>query len=306
MGAKILDAGPLCTVQDLGRRRGRRLGIAPGGAMDRRAFLWANHLLGNDPGDPGLEVTLGGLTLEFDKPTTLALTGADCHATVAGRPIENWCTTRLSEGERLRLGYPRAGLRAYIAFPGGLEAERFFGSASVVLREGLPGGLGSPMKPGDVLEWSGEGLPGRRVPPSFAALPGPHISLPILTGFEWDSFSEADRRSVWESEYSISPQSDRIATRLDGPPMNSGPTILDSTPLVDGTIQILPTGCPLVFMRDRPTMGGYPKIGSVVPEALDQLAQAAPGTRVRFTLGSAKEAREALRSLEGFFGLAAS
>ncbi|MCG8466630.1 MAG: allophanate hydrolase, partial [Gemmatimonadetes bacterium] len=75
--AVVVRPGPLCTVQDLGRREGRRRGLSPGGAMDRGAFLWANRLLANPPDASALEVSLGGLQLAFDAATTIALTGAD-------------------------------------------------------------------------------------------------------------------------------------------------------------------------------------------------------------------------------------
>ena len=67
--------GPFCSIQDLGRRTGRRAGLAPGGAMDQRAYLWANRLLGNDPGAAALEVTLGGFSLRFAVETVVALAG---------------------------------------------------------------------------------------------------------------------------------------------------------------------------------------------------------------------------------------
>ncbi len=303
-GARILKPGPLCTIQDLGRTSGRRQGVSPGGAMDRRAFLWANHLLGNAPGVPALEVTMGGLTLEFEEAATLAITGAECRPVAGTALAGEWRTIQISTGERLTLGYPKKGLRTYLAFPGGLNAKTFYGSASTVIREGLPGRLGSALVAGDVLGWSTENqVPARIVPPAFSALPGPVLTLPFLRGFEWDGFSGEDRRQLLASEWRVGSDSDRVATRLHGPPLESGPRVLDSTPIVDGTIQVLPSGQPLVFMRDRPTMGGYPKMGSVLPEALDLLAQAPAQTRIRFSLGDASQAREFGMRVAEFFGM---
>jgi allophanate hydrolase subunit 2 len=108
------------------------------------------------------------------------------------------------------------------------------------------------------------------------------LELPLVTGYEFSEFDPAEQHRVFDGFWTVSSNSDRTATLLDGAGLPSGPSVLDSVPLVDGTVQVLASGRLLVFMRDRPTIGGYPKLGAVLPEALDRLAQARPGTRVRF------------------------
>ena len=300
--------GPYCTVQDLGRRSGRRAGLAPGGAMDQRALLWANRLLGNDPGDAALEVTLGGFALTFAVETVVALTGADCAAKLDGVRAGAWRTIRVRPGQTLRLAYSATGMRAYLAFPGGLDSDRAFGSASGVARDGLPGLLGRPLREGEPLRWRAprRTCPNRHVPahliPLAPAAPAP-LALPLMVGYEWPDFSEADRERVFAAEWTVGPASDRTATRLDGPALPSGPRTLDSSPLVDGTVQVTGDSRPLVFMRDRPTIGGYPKLGGTDPIALDALAQARPGTAVRFVPADPEALRRAMVRRESFFGI---
>lgn len=314
--AVVERTGPLCTVQDLGRTHGRRVGVGPGGAMDQGACLWANRLLDNDPRAALLEVTLGGLAVRFEADAVVALTGAECAATLNGSPVSTWRTTEVRSGQLLRFGYTATGMRGYLALPGGLETKRAFGSASTVIREGLPGLLGRPLRAGDELHWE---KPGRLIMPRsvpWRFIPGNPsggtegrtaecVALPLLLGYEWDQFSEADRRKLLNSEWSVDPASNRTATQLVGPALRSGPRVLDSTPLVDGTVQVTGAGRPLVFMRDRPTIGGYAKLGSVAPVALDSLAQVRPGTSVRFVLGDPAEARRAMARREAFFGVTA-
>jgi biotin-dependent carboxylase-like uncharacterized protein len=260
----VRKAGPLLTVQDLGRRAGRRQGLAPGGAMDQRAALWANRLLGNAPRAPVLEVTLGGAELEFASGGIVALTGSGCSARIGGAPAAAWRTHRVAAGDVLSFGFSGEGLRAYVAFPGGLDAPTAFGSASVVLREGLTGALGRALTDGDELAWAGGDEPGlARVPPDHVPVAQAVTDLPLIPGYEWDEFSEEDRETLLNTNWTVDPASDRIAVRLEGPALESGPESLDSTPLVDGTVQVPGDGRPLVFMRDRPTIGGYPKLGSV-------------------------------------------
>lgn len=277
--------------------------------MDRRASLWANHMLGNDVGAPLLEVTLGGARLRFEAPALVALTGADCGAGLDGRPLTPWRSYRVEPGQTLDFGYATAGMRAYLAFAGGLTAPTIFGSASVVLREKLSGPMGRPLKNGDSIGWgdSGSGRMVRHVPARHArttvgTFEDGALLLPLHTGYEWEHFSEADRDALFAERWIITPSSDRVVTRLTGGALTSGPSVLDSVPLVDGTVQIPGDGAPLVFMRDRPTIGGYPKVGSVDPVSLDALAQARPGTPVRFVQGDRRESLEALRQRVNFFG----
>ncbi|MDE2763529.1 MAG: biotin-dependent carboxyltransferase family protein [Gemmatimonadota bacterium] len=289
----------------MGRRSGRRAGLAPGGAMDQRAYLWANRLLGNDPGAAALEVTLGGLTLRFAVETVFALTGADCAATLDGFATDAWRTVRARPGQVLRLAYSRTGMRAYLAFPGGLDTDRAFDSASSVARDGLPGRLGRPLLEDEALRWAAPDrvCPKRYVPPHLVPPPGAAsgLTLPLITGYEWPEFSEADRGRVFAAEWTVDSASDRTAMRLNGPALASGPRALDSSPLVDGTVQVTGDSRPLVFMRDRPTIGGYPKLGGVDPIVLDALAQARPGTPVRFVPADLGTIRRAMARREAFF-----
>lgn len=297
--------GPFCTVQDLGRRTGRRAGLAPGGAMDQRAYLWANRLLANDPAAAALEITLGGFSLRFTVETVVAIAGAGCAAVLDGVETGAWRTLRALPGQRLRLGYGSAGMRAYVAFPGGLDVTTAFGSASAVVRDGLPGLPGRCVRPGEPLRWHapGYGCPVRRVPGELIPpVPG-SLTIPLVTGYEWAGFSGDDRTRVFDSTWIVDSASDRTAYRLAGPALTTGPRVLDSIPLVDGTVQVTGDGRPIVFMRDRPTIGGYAKLGSVDPIALDDLAQARPGTPVRFARAEPDALRGALARRESFFAI---
>ena len=297
--------GPFCTIQDLGRRSGRRAGLAPGGAMDQRAYLWANRLLGNDPVAAALEITLGGFALRFAVETVVAIAGAGCAATLDGVETGAWRTLRARPGQLLRLGYGAAGMRAYLAFPGGLDVTTAFGSASAVVRDGLPELLGRCIRPGEPLRWHAPDhrCPVRRVPDELIPPVKGSLVIPLVTGYEWAEFSLDDRTRVFDAKWTVDSASDRTACRLAGPALTTGPRVLDSTPLVDGTVQVTGDGLPLVFMRDRPTIGGYAKLGSVDPIALDDLAQARPGTPVRFVRAEPDVLQSALARRESFFGI---
>ena len=70
--------------------------------------------------------------------------------------------------------------------------------------------------------------------------------------------------------------------------------------IVMGAIQVLGDGRPMVLMADRQVTGGYPKIATVIGPDLGRLAQARPGSPVRFavtTIEAAVAARRAERAM---------
>ena len=98
--------------------------------------------------------------------------------------------------------------------------------------------------------------------------------------------------ALLRAEWTVRSDSDRVGVRLDGPPLPvpEGTGSLPSEAMVPGAIQVPPSGLPVVFGPDHPTTGGYPVVAVVTRAGLDRLAQAAPGTSVRFTpaAGSAR------------------
>ena len=73
----VQDAGPLTTVQDLGRPAICAWASRPRGPMDREAFLLANRLDRQPDTAAGLECTLIGPRVEFTDERLVAITGAD-------------------------------------------------------------------------------------------------------------------------------------------------------------------------------------------------------------------------------------
>lgn len=285
-GLTVVKPGMLTLIQDLGRFGYQHLGLTPGGAADEQAFLWANKLLGNSPNSPALEITLGGLELVVRVPTRIALTGADLQARRNGQLLANWETHKVRPGDQLRFGFSRGGVRAYLAVAGGFAIAPTFGSVSTVVRERMGGldGRGSPLKTGDRLPCAvAERGSLRRVPPRFIPDYTRRLTVRVTEGHQRTLFNEADVRRFYASDYCISNQSDRMGVRLEGPalqPMQDG---IVSEGINFGAIQVPPNGQPIILLKDRQTIGGYPKIGTVHPLDAFALAQRQPGSTIRFT-----------------------
>ena len=59
---------------------------------------------------------------------------------------------------------------------------------------------------------------------------------------------------------------------------------LPSEGMVAGSVQVPPSGEPVIFLRDHAVTGGYPVIATVLEEDIDIAAQLPPGATVRFEL----------------------
>ena len=147
----FLDAGPLTTVQDLGRCGQLRYGIPQSGAIDSFALITANRLVGNPDEAAGLECTLLGPTFTIDRPCAIAVTGAECKVTVNGRDAPRWATIALNADEIVKVGPARSGLRSYIAFSGGIDVPLLLGSRSTYVRGAFGGHEGRALRRGERL-----------------------------------------------------------------------------------------------------------------------------------------------------------
>ena len=79
------------------------------------------------------------------------------------------------------------------------------------------------------------------------------------------------------------PSSDRRGLRLQGEALaRRGAQEVPPEGTALGAIQVPPDGMPILLGPDRPITGGYPKIGTVLPEDWPVAAQAAPGASLRF------------------------
>ena len=279
----VTRVGPLATVQDLGRPGHARLGVTTSGAADRPALRLANRLVGNDPAAAGVEILLGDLTVRSVGRTTVALTGAPAPVSVAGRPASPCVPLDLRDGDTLSLGMPPTGLRTYLAVRGGLEVERVFGSAST----DPTSGVGPPrLQPGARLMIGG--MNGEQIcdATDLAAPASPAVGdlvLRVVLGPRDDWFEPASVRRFTTAAWEVTADLDRVGIRLAGPALTrSRDGELASEGVVRGSVQVPPSGQPLVFLADHPTTGGYPVIGVLVDEDTDALAQVRPRERLRF------------------------
>jgi KipI family sensor histidine kinase inhibitor len=273
---EVVRPGMLTTLQDLGRRGHRARGVPLSGAADAFALRMVNALVGNAENAAALEFTLTGPDLKFSHDTVIALGGAK----FGKFPL--WQPMKAPAGATLSLGPARRGCRGYLAIAGGFAVPEVLGSSSTYLRAGLGGYEGRAMRAGDRLsvaevkrEVVGHWHIDERILPAYSPSP----ELRVVRGAQAGEFG----RALFEAEFRVTPQSDRMGVRLHGPALaRSVSTDLASTTVVPGTVQIPPDGHPIVLMADAQTIGGYPQAAHVITVDLPLLAQLRPGDAVRF------------------------
>jgi biotin-dependent carboxylase-like uncharacterized protein len=310
---EVVEPGLQTTIQDLGRRGSEHLGVPRSGAADPTALAVANLLLANDPGSAALECTLLGPTLVARRPVTIALAGADMGARVTpgDRALATLRSHRLEGGESLRFtaaGDPDVGCRTYLAIDGGVDVPIVLGSRSTSLVGRFGGFEGRALRAGDVVHGfpDGERAPWARgalerfVPanwPASHALPAIGDSIrvtagPAARGPAGAALFERFLATTW----TVSGDSDRRGLRLEtAAPLELPARASDQAPhgVVPGTIQLTPSGQPLVLMPDAGTTGGYPVIAIVILADLGLLGQLVPGSEIGFEAASLASATAA-------------
>lgn len=298
---EILSNGVLNAVQDCGRRGWLSSGVSLGGAMDAPALRAANVLAGNDPDAAGIEVQLFPFRLRALSGTVVAVTGADCGATIDDVALPPWWAAPMREGQTLTLNVLRGGARAYVAFAGGIDIPAVLGSRSTDLRGGFGGHEGRALARGDRLPLAAARLAGLDAAGWGAAPPerradGRSSSIRVIPAAEHGAFTESARRAFTTSSWRVTREANRMGYRLGGPELAlESPLELFSHGILPGTVQVPPSGQPIIQLADANTCGGYPKIAAVIEADLWRLAQAPAGAELRFALVDQGEAVAALR-----------
>lgn len=305
MQLQILSAGPLTTIQDLGRFGFERFGVPQSGAMDWFALRAANALVGNLPGAAGLEFLLDGPRIKVHGDCLVAAAGCGYELFIQGRRVGMWRCALARKNETIEVVAMETSGWGYLAVCGGIDVPEVMGARSTYLRGGFGGVEGRALRNGDCIQSSGKLPPnwprmaGRRLHPKYLPAYSNTVEIPVVTGPQSSVFGDGGLSEFLSGVYTIRSSSDRMGYRLDGPCISR----VDNTELVSegiaaGSIQVPPDGQPIVLLSDRPTTGGYAKIATVCTAGLPLLAQAMPGIgQVHFRAVSVEQAQFDYRAM---------
>lgn len=286
-GIKILEPGLLTSIQDSGITGFQKYGIGQSGAMDQISFALANQICGNEKNAACLETTLAGPSIRFVTACDFAITGAVFeNATLDGVGIQMNKKISAKAGSVLSCGFASKGLRSYIAFSGGLLVPKVFRSSSTNLKSKIGGYMGRKLQADDQLA-IGINKKNPLLVPDNKSKEGftenkDVLVLDCIKSSQFENFPKKVVKKFTDSIYTVSAESDRMGIRFTGPGLECGKTDIISDAIPFGAVQITSAGLPVVMAADRQTTGGYAKIACVTKASMCRLAQALPGTKVRF------------------------
>jgi allophanate hydrolase len=300
---RVKSPGLHTTVQDLGRDGFADVGVPPSGALDAVALRLANALVGNAPNAAALEILVSGPTLEVTAESAhVAFVGGTAGMSVEDahhRSLAVGRSVHLKKGDVVKLGMLARTSCGYLAVEGGIRVPRVLGSASTYTRGTLGGFEGRPLGAGDILH--GKSSASDHAELELATPLDADVDAPIrvVPGPQNDHFTDAAIEAFFAGTYTVSPQADRMGFRLEGPVLEHahGYNIV-SDGIVSGSIQVPGSGQPIVLMRDYQTIGGYPKIATVISPDISRLGRRSPGAKVRFAKVSREEAETIYREEE--------
>ena len=301
---EVLEPGTYSSVQDYPGRLGYwDIGVPPSGPMDDFAFRLANRIVGNAAEAAGLEFTLQGPTLRFHSDALIALTGADCPATLDDAPVAYWQPVEVKAGQVLKLGRAVSGCRTYLAVRNGLDVPLYLGSRSTFALGQFGGHAGRTLRTADMLAISQPELPACTTPAPVAPPQAAHPSLIPSYGTTWnigvlygphgapDFFTAEAIEEFFAAEWEVHYNSNRLGVRLSGPKpswarADGGEAGLHPSNVHDceyaiGAINF--TGdFPVILTKDGPSLGGFVCPVTIAKAELWKVGQVKPGDKLRF------------------------
>ena len=299
----VRQPGSMTTVQDQGRHFHQWLGMPVSGVLDHYAYRLGNMLLGQKEDSACLEITFFGPELEVLNSTDIAITGADVSPKLNGNSFPMWTMISVQPGDILSFSTPQSGCRAYMCVNGGIAVNKVMGSRSTNVRLNIGGYEGRRLMAGDRLRIyqsikKSSVKRGIKLPKELIPRYGSKAVARVVLGPQCNYFAENDGlKTFLESEFQISPESNREGFRLIGPDIkirDDMPESIPSEAFPPGGIQVRPNGQPLVMMNDLGG-GGYAKIAVIISIDLPKIVQLVPGNTVMFKSVKLHEAHQLIK-----------
>jgi antagonist of KipI len=303
MNLRIIKAGVMDTVQDMGRYGWQHLGINPGGAMDKLSALIANILVGNDTNEAVIELHFPSAAFFFEQPSLIAIGGADFSANLNGEEIPCMRPVMVSKYSILQFHGIKNGARAYLAVYGGFDVQPWLNSYSTHLKAAAGGYKGRVLQKDDEIAFrTAIDLSSLLAIKEFEVLPwkadddwgnSNTEEILVLPGNEWTRLNDQSKEKFFEQVFLITTHSDRMGYHLKGESLStlSNEEVVSSA-VNFGTVQLLPDGQLIVLMADHQTTGGYPRLAHVISAHHSRLAQMKPGDQFSFRFTDQQTAEE--------------
>ena len=277
---EVIKSGLYSTIQDCGRFGFENLGVPNSGPMDMFSASLSNKLIGNKKDDAVMEITMTGPLLKFHKKTIVSITGADISPTINNKKIKINSLYTLNKNDILGFGKLNYGFRSYIAVNGGFQTHKILNSRCMY--ENITESF--RIKDGDLL----------KIKKTYRKnYPNPLIFeykkqfssfiIDVYKGPEYGFLSKIEKNFLLNNEFSISNLNNRMGYQLNENINNKIKPIISSI-VLQGTVQLTPSGKLIILMRDNQTTGGYPRILQLSNDSINKLSQKHTGDKIHFNL----------------------
>ena len=202
----------------------------------------------------------------------------------------------LSKGQTLEIKQPTSGARNYIASIKPFATRPFLSSVCAVARE-KTGGLnadGKSLQSGDTIIYVTDNQRDISVAKLrlskinqfdaslFATPVADEYVIKVVLAYQHSLFDHKMKARFFHQQFIVSQETSNMGMRLTGDSIGQISVKLYSEGIANGAIQITPEGLPIIMLAERQTIGGYPKVGSIISNDLPLLGQCRPGSIIRF------------------------
>ena len=299
---EIIRSGIHTTLQDLGRSNQNHIGIPSSGSMDRRNYLISNKLVENKLNEATLEFAYQGPLMKFNLgKVTGAITGNVTFNIIRkNSKIEKgicYQTFELNEGDQLDIISTNRSVYGYFSVKNGFVGEYIWESYSVNTKAKIGSNNGEKFDINQkIFINKNESLSDFK---KIDYLNSKIEYIRVLNGTNINFFSEKAKETFFTKEFRVSKLTDRMGMRLEGPKIeNLAETNIRSEGLIKGVIQVPADGNPIIMLSDHGTIGGYPKIATVISADYDRLTQLTPGSKIKFKSVELEEAENLYKLYE--------
>ena len=281
---EVIRAGINTTFQDNGRKNLNHIGIPASGAIDKRNYKLVNKILNNDINHPALEFAYQGPKLiYYGEPISIAVTG-DVNFKLIRKDIETegkcYESITIENNDEIDLISTNKSVYGYFSVTAKFQIDYQWKSCSTNTKANIGANNGKKLENSQKLHV----LDIKEITKRSINYINTRIeNIRVIRGTNFDYFSKEAQQNFFSEEFNVTKLSDRMGMRLEGKKLeNVVNTNIKSEGLVKGVIQVPADGNPIIMLSDHGTIGGYPKIATVISADFDKLAQLPPGSKIKF------------------------
>ena len=282
---KVLRPGINTTYQDIGRESLYHIGVPFSGAMDKRNYILSNELIGNKYNCPVIEFAYQGPLLEFyGKKVNFVITGNVKFKIIKkNKEVEGNCyeTYLLENCDKLDIISTYKSVYGYFSIGAIIDIDQHWNSFSVNTKAEIGPNNGKKFQKNQLINL--KKINHKVVNRKINYLNTKIENIRVIRGTNFNYFSRNSIDNFFSKYFIVSKLTDRMGMRLDGPNIkNIKDPNIKSEGLIKGVIQVPPDGNPIIMLSDHGTIGGYPKIATVISADYDKLVQLHPGSKIKF------------------------